>query len=411
MPNVQQKKMSKGSLVALVFIAAMIGSIFLPINVWFKVAIDAVLVLLFLFIRRGYIYFYRGAMALKKGDYGTKAWSNMEKALKAGVDPERQVMVGSAYIQRGDAKRGVEVLEKVMANPKAGTFGNTAIVTCSMGYWRLNDQEKAIKVLEALRATGYRDDNLSVNLETYLLERKELKKAKAAIDEGRKNNTESNGLMDNRGWYYIQTGNWKKAKEIYDELIDDRNAKFPEAYLHGAQVSIHDGEIEQAIDRLGWGTSKRFVSTCMFDREYLEKLLLGLENPKTRESFAKAMEENHVEVSIGKAFPGFEDACEFDENDAEVIKPKDKPVAALSAASSAQKSDNANEITASDVDENINTEIDDDDREPNTDLDEDDAELASRLGYDSTPDPEDYPDTTLDDDDEREPNTDLDEND
>ena len=411
MPNVQQKKMSKGSLVALVFIAAMIGSAFLPINVWFKVAIDAVLVLLFLFIRRGYIYFYRGAMAIKKGDYGQKAWSNMEKALKAGVDPERQVMVGSAYIQRGDAKRGVEVLEKVMSNPKAGSFANTAIVTCSMGYWNLGEQEKAIKVLEDLRASGYRDDNLSVNLETYLLERRELKKAKAAIDEGRKNNTESNGLMDNRGWYYIQTGNWKKAKEIYDELIDDRNAKFPEAYLHGAQVSIHEGDIEQAVDRLGWGTSKRFVSTCMINKEYLEKLLLGLENPKTRESFAKAMEESFVEVSIGKTFPGFEEACEFDENDDEVIKPKEKPAAALPASSSAQKSDNANEITASDGDENINTDIDDDDREPNTDLDEDDAELASRMGYDSTPDPEDVPDTTLDDDDEREPNTELDEND
>ena len=119
--------MSKGSLVALVFIAAMIGSAFLPINVWFKVAIDAVLVLLFLFIRRGYIYFYRGAMALKKNDFGPKAWDNLEKALKAGVDPERQVMIGSAYIQRGDTKRGVEVLEKVMVNPKAGSFANTAI--------------------------------------------------------------------------------------------------------------------------------------------------------------------------------------------------------------------------------------------------------------------------------------------
>lgn len=410
MPNVQQKKMSKGSLVALAFVAAMIIVAFLKINTWIKVGIDAALVLLFLFVRRGYMYFYRAFVLLKKESSPT-VWATMEKALKAGVDAERQVMIGSAYIQRGDAKRGVEILEKVMSNPKAGNFANTATITCSMGYWRIGEQDKAIKVLEDLRETGFRDDNLSVNLETYLLERRELKKAKAAIDDGRKNNTESNGLMDNRGWYYIQTGNWKKAKEVYDELIDDRNAKFPEAYLHGAQVSIHEGDISQAIDRLGWGTSKRFVSTCMITKEYLEKLLLGLENPKTREAFAKAMEESYIDVSLGKTFPGFENACEFDENEADVIKPQEKPVSAMPASPMAQKSDKAMEITASDADADINTDIDDDDREPNTDLDDDDAELAAKLGYDDSADSEEVPDTGLDDDDDREPNTDLDEND
>lgn len=410
MPNVQQKKMSKGSLVALAFVAAMIIVAFLKINTWIKVGIDAALVLLFLFVRRGYMYFYRAFVLLKKESSPT-VWATMEKALKAGVDAERQVMIGSAYIQRGDAKRGVEILEKVMSNPKAGNFANTATITCSMGYWRIGEQDKAIKVLEDLRETGFRDDNLSVNLETYLLERRELKKAKAAIDDGRKNNTESNGLMDNRGWYYIQTGNWKKAKEVYDELIDDRNAKFPEAYLHGAQVSIHEGDISQAIDRLGWGTSKRFVSTCMITKEYLEKLLLGLENPKTREAFAKAMEESYIDVSIGKTFPGFDNACEFDENEADVIKPQEKPVSAMPASPMAQKSDKAMEITASDADADINTDIDDDDREPNTDLDDDDAELAAKLGYDDSADSEEVPDTGLDDDDDREPNTDLNEND
>lgn len=410
MPNVQQKKMSKGSLVALAFVAAMIIVAFLKINTWIKVGIDAALVLLFLFVRRGYMYFYRAFVLLKKESSPT-VWATMEKALKAGVDAERQVMIGSAYIQRGDAKRGVEILEKVMSNPKAGNFANTATITCSMGYWRIGEQDKAIKVLEDLRETGFRDDNLSVNLETYLLERRELKKAKAAIDDGRKNNTESNGLMDNRGWYYIQTGNWKKAKEVYDELIDDRNAKFPEAYLHGAQVSIHEGDISQAIDRLGWGTSKRFVSTCMITKEYLEKLLLGLENPKTREAFAKAMEESYIDVSIGKTFPGFDNACEFDENEADVIKPQEKPVSAMPASPMAQKSDKAMENKASDADADINTDIDDDDREPNTDLDDDDAELAAKLGYDDSADSEEVPDTGLDDDDDREPNTDLDEND
>lgn len=409
MPNAK-KKTNTSAMMALAFAVAIVGVFLLKINIWIKIAIDVVLILLFLFIRRGYIFFYRAAVAMDKGP-AEKIWPNFEKALKAGVDVERQTMVGSAYVQRGDAARGVEILEKVMANPKAGDFAKTATVTCSMAYWRLGNMDKAIEVLEELVETGYRDDNLSVNLESYFLERKDLKKAKKAMDKDRPDKTETNGLLDNRGWYYIQKGEWEKAREVYDELIDDRNAKFPEAYLHGAQVSIHENDIPQAIDRLGWGVSKKFFGTCMFTKEYMEKILLGLENPKTREAFAKAMEENHVDISIGKDFPGLENAVEFDESDAGVIRPQEKPTISRTAPAIAQKSENAVEKTVSDANEDINTDIDDDDREPNTDLDEEDAALAVGLGYDDTAEVEETPVTDLDDDDEREPNTDVDDED
>ena len=404
MPDTK-KKTNKSALMALAFAVAMVGVFLINnLNIWIKIAIDVALILLFLFIRRGYIFFYRGAVAMNKGPV-EKIWPNFEKALRAGVDVERQVMIGSAYVQRGDASKGVEVLEKVMANPKAGDFAKTATVTCSMAYWRLGNMDKAIEVLEELMETGYRDDNLSVNLESYLLEKKDLKKAKKAMDKDRPEKTETNGLMDNRGWYYIQKGEWENAKALYDELIDDRNAKFPEAYLHGAQVSIHENNIPQAIDRLGWGVSKKFFGTCMFTKEYLDKLLLGLENPKTREAFAKAMEQNHVDISIGKDFPGLEMVCEFDENDADVIKPQEKPKYTPTAA---QKADNSPENAAIGADSDINTDIDDDEREPNTDLDDEDAALAVKLGYDDSMDAVETPDTDIEDDDDREPNTDLD---
>ena len=411
MSSVQQKKFNSGTLLALLFAGAMVGLFLInSLNIWVKIGIDVALICLFLFLRRGYIFFYRGAVAMNKAP-DEKVWKNFEKALKAGVDTERKVMIGSAFVQRGDAGKGIEVLEKVMANPKAGDFAKTATVTCSMGYWRQGDIDKAIAVLEELSDTGYRDDNLSVNLESYLLEKKELDKAKKAMDEGRADKTETNGLMDNRGWYLIQKGEWKEAAELYDELIDDRNAKFPEAYLHGAQVSLHGGDIQQAIDRLGWGVSKKFFCTCMITKDYVEKLLLGLENPKTREAFAKAMEDHYVDVSIGKDFPGLETACDFDEDDADVLRPQEKTNNSKTAGITAQEADSTVEITASDTNADINTDVDDDDREPNTDLDDEDEELAVQLGYDDSGETEETPDTTIADDDDREPNTDLDDKD
>ena len=407
MPN--KKKTNTSALMALAFAAAMVGVFLLKINIWVKVGIDVLLILLFLYIRRGYIFFYRGAVAINKGP-AEKIWPNFEKALKAGVDTERQLMIGSAFVQRGDAARGLEILEKIIANPKAGESAKTATVTCSMGYWRLGDMDKAISVLEELSDAGYRDDNLSVNLESYLLEKKDLEGAKKAIDTGRPEKTETNGLMDNRGWYYIQNGEWDKAKEVYDELIDDRNAKFPEAYLHGAQVSIHENDIEQAIDRLSWGIGKKFYGTCMFTKEYMEKILLGLQNPKTREAFAKAMEESHVDISIGKQFAALDTVEEFDENTSGVIRPKEKPSYSRTAPAIASKEAEVEENAASVEDESIDTDLDDDEREPNTDLDDEDAALAVELGYDDSTVEEETPDTDLDDD-EREPNTDVDDED
>ncbi|MBO4392896.1 MAG: hypothetical protein J5800_01010 [Spirochaetales bacterium] len=401
MPNVQQKKFNKGGLIALAFMAAMVGVVFLNVSIWLKIAIDVALILLFLFIRRGFIFFYRAAVAYKKGDED-RVWKNFEKALKAGVDFERKVSIGSVYVQSGDAKRGVEILEAIMTNPKAGNFRKNASVICSMGYWRLGNKQEAIKLLSDLRESGYRDDNLAINLETYYLETGDLKAAKKAITEGRKNNTENNGLLDNRGWYYIQMGFWQKAQEVYDELIDDRNAKFPEAYLHGAQVSIHYEDIEQAIDRLGWSSSKQFSKTCMVTKEYIANLLLGLENPATRADFAKAMDENYIEVSCARPFSGLEKAVEFDRSASDVIAPKEKP-------KYTPKKDTPK--TASSDNDSPNTDVDDDDREPNTDLDDEDAAIAAEYGDVDDYDDSDIPDTSLDDDDDREPNTDLDEKD
>ena len=57
MPN---KKSNSSALLALAFAAVMIGVFFLNLTIWLKIAIDVLLILLFLFVRRGYIYFYRG---------------------------------------------------------------------------------------------------------------------------------------------------------------------------------------------------------------------------------------------------------------------------------------------------------------------------------------------------------------
>lgn len=396
MPNVQQTKLNKGALLALLVIVIIVVSLFLPISWYFKVLISFVSVICFVVLRRGYIYFFRGAVLLQK-ENSPKVWNCFRKALDANVDDERKILICSAFIQQGDAQFGVDTLEKLLLSCKDKYRRATAIITLSMGCWYLGNLDHAINLLQDLSATGYKDDNLEVNLETYLLEKGDLKEAKKLITQSRKNSTENNGLLDNRGWYYIQKGEWDKAREVFDELINDRNAKFPVAYVHGAQVSVHQGKIEEAIDRLGWALSKKFTNTCMVKKEYIQALLDGLENPEKRDAFAKSIDEHAYEVSLGREFPGFNIG----------LSSNDNLVTTGNNILSTPKTD----ILEKDDDLELpNTSIDDleDEREPNTELTEDDmrSSFQSEEETSSIFDEDCILDTSVEED-EREPNTDL----
>lgn len=400
MPNVTKTKLNRGALIALLFFLLIGCTCLLPIKWWFKVIISVALVCLFLFIRRGYIIFYRAAVRLRK-ENSPKVWQMMKKALAAHVDEERTVLICTAFIQQDDVNFGVSTLEDFITKCKDAHWRGQAVIALSMGYWKQGKLDKAIELLQDLKANGYMDGNLQINLETYLLEKGDLKEAKKLITESRKMGGESNGLLDNRGLYYLLTGDWTKAAEVYDELINERNAKFPEAYIHGAQVKIHEKKLSQAIDRVGWALSKRFTNTCTISKEYIEKILANLEDSDTCTAFAAAM-ENHVrEVALGRPFPGLELEVKEEKENIGLKEDEEK---------------------ASCVEEQaLEEDEDDDDREPNTDItdedladlntDEDglDEELSDEDDYD-----EDLPNTDLNTDvtdDDREPNTDLNEDD
>lgn len=377
MPKAKQK-INKGMIIFIIFVTMMIGVTFLPVQTWAKIVTIIALAALFVFVRRSFVYFARAAKMLQKDSSNPLVWETFKKAIANGLDEERIQLVGSAFIQQGDADYGVQILEDLVSKTKVESIKNEAITSLSMGYWRQGKIEKAIEILQNLEKDGYYDDNLTVNLQTYLLENGDLVEAKKLIDRCEKEGTETNGMLDNKGWYYIIKGDWKKASEIYTELAGERNAKFPEAYLHAAQVKVHEGDIDSALGFIDSCLSKRFILTCGVKKDYVETLQLGLENPQTRESFAKAMDENQVLVSNGQVFPGYETACDFEREELEV---------------SSEDDDNQIELD------------DDDDREPNTDLDDedyDDEEYQQELA--------ETPNTDVDDDD-REPNTDLDDED
>ncbi|MDY4611754.1 MAG: tetratricopeptide repeat protein [Sphaerochaetaceae bacterium] len=420
----------------------------LPIPVWSRVLLIVVLAAAFAYWRRSIIFFLLGNRKLvgneKKGTAPDleKAWGWYRRAWDAHIRLDYAAIIASTFIQRGDARYGKEILESVIMKSHGTDLEKSSKVALSMAYWRLDDLQGAIDVLEEVRKEGYSDKNLYVNLGTYLLEKGDYKRARKINDEAKKLGPESPGITDNRGWYYIATGDWDNAKKLYEELTEDRKPKFPEAYVHAAQVKVHFGKYEDAVDLLERALGQRFVLTAGVSAETIEGMLDDLRDPSRRKQAAAAIDASARIVAAGGVPLGLSSGTAVASSTGNAAASADVDAAvgvssasgvsaqgrsvALVQASEAEESDDelsiehggvpADEELAfdgddfcEDEDEPDTTVDDDDEREPNTDLDESDF-----LDDDDEEDEEDEPDADVGydlDDDDREPNTDLDDDD
>ncbi len=387
----------------------------LPISPWCRVLILVVLAAGFAYYRRGLIYFLMGNRKMvgnkKKNIAPTpeKAWPYYRKAVESNLHPSYVAVVGSTFIQQGDVEYGMLCLDKVISKVPGTELANSAKVAKSMGYWRMNRLEDAIAILDEVHESGYTDKNLYINLGTYLMEAGDFRRAKKILDEARKLGPESPGITDNRGWYDIATGEWNGARKLYKELVEDRTPKFPEAYMHAAQVQIHFGDIESAIDLLERAIGQRFVLTAGAQASVLQEMLERLQDPATRASAVAAIDASAVAVAAGQA-PNWGS------------RPKAAPVVAIVAASEDEEidddlgmgtTDEVVEVVDDDFDDDDDFEVtvdEDDDREPNTDLDDEDL-IRFQVEDDEDEVEEEVHSTELDDEDEREPNTELDDDD
>ena len=301
MPYSGQTRFNKGVFVFLAALLVLFVVLLSDVAVVIKLVLIAADVFLFLFVRRGYLLFAQGVGLLKKNE-NEGALKKFRSALKAGVGNEQKTLIATVLIRSGSVNEGTEVLRRVIEENPGKQESAKAGIALSMGLWLKNDFDGAIEILERIKDEGYSDPNLYTNLTTYCLAAGKTGRAGELIAEATEKGVDSDGFADNCGWYYILTAKWEKAWKIYNDLINGKNVSFPEAYLHGAQVAVHKGRYGDAFDFLNWGMGKQFSATSMVTKEYMAKLLRGLEDPFAGSSFAFELDRNRVAVAAGKRF-------------------------------------------------------------------------------------------------------------
>jgi tetratricopeptide (TPR) repeat protein len=391
---------SKNKILLYAFLAAIVAVFFIPVPIWAKAAISLTLVLVFVYLRRSFMFFVMGAKKMEKKDQ--RCWDLFKKSIKANLPATQAIYVATAFIKQGDPDYGIQVCRDIIARKPGSEDAKSATVTLSMGLWVKNEIDEAISLLSDLKNNGYSNKTLDINLSTYLLEKGDTAEALRIIKESEDAGTISHGMLDNKLWAFILKGRFDDALPIVSELMEERKPKFPEAYLHSAQVMIHQGRVDKAIEYLDDAIGQRFSLNGTMGQAYLERLSSGLSDKATRKAYAAAMNHNTALLARGKDFDiDLNEGADYDEvSESQILKEK--------------------RVKKQESNAKLNHSISDDldnDREPNTDLTEDDIDCYSDVEDDSDDisdeslaiDPEDEKALNTDvlEEDEREPNTDV----
>ncbi|NBK24890.1 MAG: tetratricopeptide repeat protein [Spirochaetia bacterium] len=275
----------------------------LPIPTYSKYLLVALLLGGLLYWKRALILYIRANRKITSTNSKDweLAWPLYRKAMRSGLLPTFRVTAASMFLQRGDAQEGKQIIEEYLSSTKGRdeTLDKVAKTMVSMAYWMEGDLDKALQTVEEVYQSGYRDKNLFINYTTYALEQGDLAKAEELLEESGNLENTSPGIRDNRGWIHLIKGEWVEARELYRELVE-RKPRFPEPYVHYAQVKLHYGLVGEAMELLESALGARYSNTSGMKMETIEKMLSLLKDPDTRRKTAVEIDKDCASVASGK---------------------------------------------------------------------------------------------------------------
>ncbi len=352
---------SKNGALATIVICVIIG--FLPIPEYVKLILIIAISATLIYINRSMFYFIQGNrnyMSKKPGNKD-KAWPYYRKAFDANLNDKHKVTMASILIQRNDYKFGGEILESVINNSKDKNLIYRSKIQMSMVHQLNGDIDKAINILDDVRESGYNDKNLMINLGTYLLYSHNLDRSKKLIEECIDEEKTSSGILDNHGWYHILVGNYTEAYRIYLDILE-RKPRFPDPYVHAAQVYLHYNNVEKAIDCLKQALDKIWTNTIIFDKEIINNIITSLESEKSQ-YFVACINNSTEDVAKGKKY------TKLSESDANNYLNKGFETEPIIENTTEKDDSNQNQDDSEDIDVSINLHDDD---FPNTELTDED---------------------------------------
>lgn len=195
-------------------------------------------------------YARKGNLAFAAGDEDkTLKW--YEKAVATG---RANIVIRISYafilLKTGNPEKAETVLNEILMQKKVPEDKrNMAKQNRCMVYYRLGRLDEAVQEAEELFKT-YKNTTVYGMLGYFkILKGENLKDTLDFCLEAYDFNSDDRDILDNLSIVYYKLGEYDKAREISDKLIETA-PKFIEAYYHGAQIAEKCGDIDRAAELL-----------------------------------------------------------------------------------------------------------------------------------------------------------------
>lgn len=270
---------------------------------WIGLILLASSAILLLIANRGIFTFAKGNKIItqkKTPDFLAKAMPYYEKAVKLGLPDQYTIVAGTLLLQHGNIDVGKQALED-LKDTKDKKIKYQTYESLSMYYWIKGDVDKAIKVCLEAKNMGYKDKNLFINLGAYYLAKNNTHEFKLILKECQKSNMMSTAMMDLQAACLILQGEYDKAGNTLHTIFEALTPNYIDPYIHFFMVYLHYGEFNAAIKCLNDALENSyFANTSVFKKEEVEKMIKIVENPKTKWSFLRDIEEHPEKLANGE---------------------------------------------------------------------------------------------------------------
>ncbi|MSU05683.1 hypothetical protein FYJ80_02660 [Spirochaetales bacterium NM-380-WT-3C1] len=303
--------MNKNSVILVVSLAIFLIIAISPVNNLVKLAVMALALIVIIWSRRATFYFVTANKnyTSKDPEKRKKSIDGFKKALQLGGLPDNYtISAASLLIQNGEAEVGKAALDKLASKSgKSLQVVSNAKISASMACWIERDLDGAIKYIEEVKKTAYRDKNLYINGATYYLEKGDITAFNKLCDEWKEKNVQSPALKDLEVVREMLRGNWRKAGNMINDILSLKSYSFADPYVHKAQIRLHYHDVNGAVEALKEALENTKFNACsVITKDVIEKAINILEDKESARKLINGNEEDPLSLVNGR-LPAFSD--------------------------------------------------------------------------------------------------------
>lgn len=239
------------------------------LNIWFGMVGIVLFFLIVAAVNRNRIYFIRGKIQYGRGNLD-EAIKLIRKAVNSGrASIEATASYGFLLFKTGHLEEAEEVLVKAVQKSGTADQRNYAKSNLALVLWKKGNIDEALAMLKEV-ISEYKTTAVYGSLGYIAIEKGDLDYAMKINLEAYDYNPDDPIILDNLAHLYHLTGDFEKASELFEKLIE-KNPRFPEAYYDYGSYLEDTGKYEKAFEMYGRALSCPFYFNSTITKDQVSE--------------------------------------------------------------------------------------------------------------------------------------------